>query len=153
LTDQGLSPRPTTRSSSASSPGINDASTVAFKARTEDSERVVTGNGGELTTIAAVGTQGIAEFGSRFPIDNNGNVAFVAALDNEETAILRGDEEALTQLAITGARLVGLFEANEGSKPTQFDPISVGTSLISVGAPDDFDTPRNFRSITATVNP
>jgi hypothetical protein len=113
-------------------PGINDAGTVAFKARTESDQRVVTGNGGALTTIASRGTQGITDFGNRFPIDNNGNVAFVAALDSEETAIFRGDDESVA-----------------------FDPAVVGTTQIQVVPPSGpglgFSTPTTARVITATV--
>jgi hypothetical protein len=36
---------------------------------------------------------------------------------------------------------------------TQFDPAAVGTTQITVGVPAGFDTPSNFRQVTATVNP
>ena len=43
------------------------------------------------------------------------------------------------------------FTANQSSQITAFDPVNVGTSLISVGVPSGFATPSNFRQITATV--
>jgi hypothetical protein len=46
-----------------------------------------------------------------------------------------------------------LFTGNTNLVTTQFDPAAVGTSLITVGVPAGFQTPSNFRSITATVNP
>jgi hypothetical protein len=43
------------------------------------------------------------------------------------------------------------FTANQSAQITAFDPVNVGTSLISVGVPSGFATPSNFRQITATV--
>ena len=94
-------------------PGINDAGTVAFKALVTDAQQqqqlILTGNGGALTTVAATG-EGFVEFGTRIPIDNNGQVAFLASLQSEAQAVFRGDEENLTQVAITNAQLIQLFD-------------------------------------------
>jgi len=43
------------------------------------------------------------------------------------------------------------FTANQSAQITAFDPVNVGTSLISVGVPSGFARPSNFRQITATV--
>ncbi len=72
-------------------PGINDAGTVAFRALLTDvRERIFTGNGGELSTVAGTSPGGFVQFGNRIPIDNNGQVAFLALLASEEQAIFRG---------------------------------------------------------------
>jgi hypothetical protein len=46
------------------------------------------------------------------------------------------------------------FTAPNLTVNTEFDPVGVGTSTISVGTPSTggFSTPNNFRQITATVN-
>ncbi len=44
-----------------------------------------------------------------------------------------------------------VFSANEFFELTTFDPMNVGTSIVSVVAPAGFDTPSNFQMITATV--
>jgi uncharacterized repeat protein (TIGR01451 family) len=140
-------------------PGINDAGTVAFKGRIDDSVRVLRGKGGELTTIAAVGSDGIADIGNRFPIDNDGNVAFVATLDSEERAIFRGDDESLTPIATTGGRIVDLFDpAMSGNGNVAFaglfSDVTDGTSIrlftrsgsTSVPVPGT-DSPNGFTNI------
>ncbi|HKE42925.1 MAG TPA: Calx-beta domain-containing protein [Steroidobacteraceae bacterium] len=43
------------------------------------------------------------------------------------------------------------FTGNVGTVNTAFDPAGAGTSTITVGTPAGFDTPANFRTITATV--
>jgi hypothetical protein len=45
------------------------------------------------------------------------------------------------------------FDGGTGYVITQFDPANPGTTTISVASPAGFDTPSNFREITATVNP
>ncbi|HTO10691.1 MAG TPA: hypothetical protein VMQ51_03905, partial [Candidatus Binatia bacterium] len=45
------------------------------------------------------------------------------------------------------------FPAGVSTVNTQFDPVAVGTSQITVGVPSGFDTPSNFQQITVTVNP
>jgi hypothetical protein len=95
-------------------PAINDSGRVAFKALVTDAQQqqqqqILTGSGGPLTTVAATGEQ-FAEFGTRTPIDSDGQVAFLALLANEQSAIFRGDDESLSQVAITSAQLSQLFE-------------------------------------------
>jgi hypothetical protein len=116
----------------------------AFKAVASEGQQVLTGNGGPLTTIASTGDFGIAEFGGRFLIDSSGKVAFVATLDNEKTAIFRGDEESLSRIAITGGRLINLFDpAMSGSGNVvyagQFSDIAQGRDiqLFTRGRLDD----------------
>ena len=95
----------------AGAPGINDAGTVAFRALLTDvRERIVTGNGGALSTVAGTSPGGFVEFGNRVPIDNNGQVAFLALRANETQGIFRGDEESLSTVATTSAQLSQLFD-------------------------------------------
>ena len=92
-------------------PGINDAGTVAFRALLTDvRERIFTGNGGELSTVAGTSPGGFVQFGNRVPIDNDGQVAFLALRANETQGIFRGDEESLSTVATTSAQLSQLFD-------------------------------------------
>jgi hypothetical protein len=44
------------------------------------------------------------------------------------------------------------FAGGDSFKDTAFDPVTSGTSTLTVGVPPGFSTPSNSRSITATVN-
>ena len=44
-----------------------------------------------------------------------------------------------------------VFNGGDSFFTTQFDPAAVGTTTISVVPPSGFNTPSNFRQITATV--
>ena len=46
-----------------------------------------------------------------------------------------------------------VFGSGDSSKTVQFDPASVGTTIISIVPPAGFTTPSNLQQITATVNP
>jgi uncharacterized repeat protein (TIGR01451 family) len=93
-------------------PSLNDGATVAFKARLGDgSQRILTGSGGPLTTIASTSPQGLVDFpGTRFPIDAAGNVAFRATPSAGGRTIFRGAGGPLTALARTGDEYLDLFD-------------------------------------------
>jgi hypothetical protein len=51
----------------------------------------------------------------------------------------------------TLAEDVATFTGNVSSVSALFDPVSVGSAVISVGTPEGFDTPGGRQQITATV--
>jgi hypothetical protein len=99
---------------SVQEPTLNDAGTVAFEVSFTDPATgefvtaIVTGNGGPLTTVAS--TQGpFGSFGFRPPsINNDGDVGFLATLDDFVTSAIFVQSAAGTQQVIaTGETLNG----------------------------------------------
>jgi hypothetical protein len=104
---------------SVRSPSLNDSGTVAFyrsffdEANQEFVEEVVTGNGGAFTTIAD--TRGdFSSFGFRPPsINNNGDVAFLAQLDDFATnGIFTGPDSVADRVIVTSDILDGFTITN-----------------------------------------
>ena len=84
---------------------------MAFRALLTDvRERIVTGNGGALVHGGRRPRPGAVRPVRQpgFPIDNNGQVAFLARRANDgPQGIFRGDEESLSTVATTSAQLIG----------------------------------------------
>jgi hypothetical protein len=101
------------------SPSLNDSGTVAFYRSFFDEanqifvDEVATGNGGALTTVAD--TRGdFSSFGFRPPsINNTGEVAFLAQLDDFSTSgIFTGPDSVQDRVIATGNILDGFTIAN-----------------------------------------
>jgi hypothetical protein len=45
-----------------------------------------------------------------------------------------------------------VFNGGDSQQSTAFDPVSVGSSNITISAPAGFSTPGNYQQITATVS-
>ncbi|MGI8910491.1 MAG: DUF7453 family protein [Rubrobacteraceae bacterium] len=95
-------------------PVLNDSGTAAFyrsffdEANQEFVEEIVTGNGGPLTTVAD--TRGdFGSFGFRPPsLDNDGDVAFLATLDDSQTTgIFVGPDSVEDRVVAKGDTLDG----------------------------------------------
>ena len=104
---------------SVQSPSLNDSGTVAFYRSFFDEanqvfvDEIATGNGGALTTVAD--TRGdFSSFGFRPPsINNTGEVAFLAQLDDFSTSgIFTGPDSVQDRVIATGDTLDGFTIAN-----------------------------------------
>jgi hypothetical protein len=106
-------------------PVLNDSGTAAFyrsffdEANQEFVEEIVTGSGGPLTTVAD--TRGdFAFFGFRPPsLNNEGDVAFLATLDDGTTGIFVGSDPVGDRViaigdTLDGAEVTGLTFCEEG---------------------------------------
>jgi hypothetical protein len=94
-------------------PMLNDAGTAAFQrsftdeATQEFVEQIVTGNGGPLTVVADTRDE-FAFFGFRPPsINNDGEVAFHATLDDGTSGIFVGSDPLADRVIATGDTLDG----------------------------------------------
>jgi hypothetical protein len=103
---------------SVQEPVVNDAGTAAFETSFVDETgqfvtAIVTGNGGPLTTVADT-TGPFGFFGFRPPsLNNNGDVAFSAILDDfQTTGIFVGPDPKRDLVIATGDRLDGATVSN-----------------------------------------
>src|SRR5215217_7029104 len=93
-----------------SNPSINDSGQVSFAARLDggnkdDTEAILRGEGKKLTTIASTADE-FAFFGFRPPsINNDGEVAFHATLDDGTSGIFVGSDPAADRVIATGDTL------------------------------------------------
>jgi hypothetical protein len=87
-----------------SAPMLNDAGTAAFQ---KNFESILTGNGGPLTTVADTSGE-FGSFGFRPPsLNNQGEVAFLATLDDGTTGIFVGPDPVEDRVIATGDTLDG----------------------------------------------
>jgi len=137
-------------------PILNDAGTAAFQrsftdeATQEFVEEIVTGNGGPLTTVAD--TRGeFAFFGFRPPsLNSEGDVAFLATLDDGTSGIFVGPDPINDRVIATGDTLDGSTVQNitfceEG--------LSDSGELAFVAQLEDPDTPEGFRVAVFRATP
>jgi hypothetical protein len=137
-------------------PVLNDAGTVAFQRSFTDEatgefvEEIVTGNGGPLTTVADT-RGGFAFFGFRPPsLNNQGDVAFQATLDDGTSGIFVGPDPVADRVISTGDTLDGSTVQNltfceEG--------LSDSGELVFVATLEDPDTPEGFRVAVFRATP
>jgi hypothetical protein len=139
-------------------PMLNDAGTAAFQrsftdeATQEFVEQIVTGNGGPLTVVADTRDE-FAFFGFRPPsINNDGEVAFHATLDDGTSGIFVGSDPVADRVIATGDTLDGSIVQNlvfceEG--------LSDSGELAFVAQLEDPNSPEGFRMAVfrATPNP
>ena len=100
-------------------PVLNDGGTAAFETSFFDEitgefvTAIVTGNGGPLTTVADT-TGPVGAFAFRPPsINNTGEVAFLAILDDfQTTGIFTGPDAAEDRVVATGDELDGAIVSN-----------------------------------------
>ncbi len=141
---------------SVQAPVLNDARTAAFQrsffdeATQEFVEEIVTGNGGPLTTVAD--TRGeFASFGFRPPsLNNEGDVAFLATLDDGTSGIFVESDPSADRVIATGDTLEGSTVQNltfceEG--------LSDSGELAFVAQLEDADTPEGFRMAVFRATP
>jgi hypothetical protein len=141
---------------SVQAPVLNDARTAAFQrsffdeATQEFVEEIVTGNGGPLTTVAD--TRGeFASFGFRPPsLNNEGDVAFLATLDDGTSGIFVGSDPSADRVIATGDTLEGstiqnLTFCEEG--------LSDSGELAFVAQLEDAATPDGFRVAVFRATP
>jgi hypothetical protein len=136
-------------------PVLNDAGTVAFyRSVTEEGnqvfELVTVDDGGELTVVAD--TRGkFASFGFRPPsLNNEGDVAFLATLDDGTSGIFVGSDPIADRVIATGDTLDGSTVQNltfceEG--------LSDSGELAFVAQLEDADTPEGFRMAVFHATP
>ncbi len=136
-------------------PVLNDAGTVAFyRSVTEEGnqvfELVTVDDGGELTVVAD--TRGkFASFGFRPPsLNNEGDVAFLATLDDGTSGIFVGSDPIADRVIATGDTLDGSTVQNltfceEG--------LSDSGELAFVAQLEDADTPEGFRTAVFRATP
>ena len=135
-------------------PTLNDGGTVAFETSFVDETTqefvtaIVTGNGGPLTTVADT-TGSFGSFGFRPPsINDAGDVAFLATLDDfQTTGIFVGPDAAGDRVIATGDVLDGAIVSNlilceEG--------LSGSGELAFVAS---FDEPAGFRTAVFRATP
>ena len=137
-------------------PMLNDAGTAAFQrsffdeATQEFVEEIVTGNGGPLTTVADTRDE-FAFFGFRPPsINNDGEVAFHATLDDGTSGIFVGSDPIADRVIATGDTLEGSTVQNltfceEG--------LNDSGELAFVAQLEDADTPDGFRMAVFRATP
>jgi hypothetical protein len=142
---------------SVQEPVLNDSGTAAFErssfdeANQEFVTEIVTGNGGPLTTVAD--TRGdFAFFGFRPPsINNDGDVAFHATLDDFSTSgIFVGPDPVEDRVIATGDTLDGATVQNltfceEG--------LSDSGELAFTAQLEDLDSPEGFRMAVFRATP
>lgn len=137
-------------------PVLNDAGTAAFQRSLTDEttgefvEEIVTGDGGPLTTVAD--TRGeFAFFGFRPPsLNNRGDVAFHATLDDGTAGIFVGPDPIADRVISTGDTLDGAIVQNltfceEG--------LSDSGELAFVATLEDPDTTEGFRVAVFRATP
>ena len=152
-----LAPDPSDPSLGVGVPVLNDAGTAAFQrsyfdeATQEFVEEIVTGNGGPLTVVADT-REDFAFFGFRPPsINNNGDVAFLATLDDfSTTGIFVGSDPIADRVIATGETLDGSTVQNltfceEG--------LSDSGELAFVATFEDPNTPEGFRTAVFRATP
>jgi hypothetical protein len=151
-------PEPSDPSIGYRTPMLNDAGTAAFQrsftdeATQEFVEQIVTGNGGSLTVVADTRDE-FAFFGFRPPsINNDGEVAFHATLDDGTSGIFVGSDPVADRVIATGDTLDGSIVQNlvfceEG--------LSDSGELAFVAQLEDPNSPDGFRVAVfrATPNP
>ena len=151
-------PEPSDPSIGYGTPMLNDAGTAAFQrsftdeATQEFVEQIVTGNGGPLTVVADTRDE-FAFFGFRPPsINNDGEVAFHATLDDGTSGIFVGSDPVADRVIATGDTLDGSIVQNlvfceEG--------LSDSGELAFVAQLEDPNSPEGFRVAVfrATPNP
>ena len=135
-------------------PVLNDAGTAAFYRSFSDGtnqvDEIVTGNGGPLTTVAD--TRGaFASFGFRPPsLNNQGDVAFLAELDDGTSGIFVGPDPVADRVISTGDTLDGSTVQNltfcEGG-------LSDSGELAFVATFEDPDAPEGFRMAVFRATP
>lgn len=138
-------------------PVLNNEGTVAFYRSFFDEanqvfvEQIVTGNGGPLTTVADTGGA-FSSFGFRPPsLNNDGDVAFHATLDDFSTSgIFVGPDPVADRVIATGDKLDGLTVQNitfceEGLSDTG--------ELAFVAQLEDLDTLEGFRMAVFRATP
>jgi hypothetical protein len=137
-------------------PVLNDAGTAAFQrsftdeATQEFVEQIVTGNGGPLTVVADTRDE-FAFFGFRPPsINNDGDVAFHATLDDGTSGIFVGSDPVADRVISTGDALDGSTVQNitfceEG--------LSDSGELAFVAQLEAPDTPEGFRMAVFRATP
>jgi hypothetical protein len=131
-------------------PMFNDAGTAGFYRSFTDATgqfvtAIVTGNGGPLTTVADT-TGPFGSFGFRPPsINNNGDVAFLANLDDfpPTTGIFVGPQVVQDRVVETGdkldgARVIGLRFCEEGLN--DLGQLAFIADLADPSAPNGFRT-------------
>jgi hypothetical protein len=130
-------------------PMFNDAGTAAFyRSFTDETGQfvtaIVTGDGGPLTTVADT-TGPFGAFGFRPPsIDNDGDVAFLATLDDFETSgIFVGPRVVQDRVVATGDKLdraivSGLTFCEEGLNDS--GQLAFSADLADPSAPNGFRT-------------
>jgi hypothetical protein len=133
---------------SVQEPTLNDAGTAAFEtsfvdpATGEFVSAIVTGNGGPLSTVAS--TEGpIGSFGFRPPsIKNDGDVAFLATVDDFVTSEIQvrtaaGFERVIgTGDVLDGATVQSLTFCEEGLSDT--GQVAFAATLEDAGVPEGF---------------
>jgi hypothetical protein len=137
-------------------PVLNDAGTGAFQRSLTDGvtgefvEEIVTSNGNSLTTVAD--TRGeFASFGFRPPsLNNQGDVAFLATLDDGTSGIFVGPNPVADRVISTGDTLDGSTVQNltfceEG--------LSDSGELAFVATLEDTSTPEGFRMAVFRATP
>jgi hypothetical protein len=151
-------PEPSDPSIGYRTPMLNDAGTAAFQrsftdeATQEFVEQIVTGNGGSLTVVADTRDE-FAFFGFRPPsINNDGEVAFHATLDDGTSGSFVGSDPVADRVIATGDTLDGSIVQNlvfceEG--------LSDSGELAFVAQLVDPNSPEGFRVAVfrATPNP
>jgi hypothetical protein len=151
-------PEPSDPSIGYRTPMLNDAGTAAFQrsftdeATQEFVEQIVTGNGGPLTVVADTRDE-FAFFGFRPPsINNDGEVAFHATLDDGTSGSFVGSDPVADRVIATGDTLDGSIVQNlvfceEG--------LSDSGELAFVAQLVDPNSPEGFRVAVfrATPNP
>ena len=141
---------------SVQEPVLNDAGTAAFQRSLTDGvtgefvEEIVTGNGGPLTTVAD--TRGeFASFGFRPPsLNTQGEVAFLANLDDGTSGIFVGPDPGADRVISTGDTLDGSTVQNltfceEG--------LSDSGELAFVATLEDSTTEDGFRMAVFRATP
>jgi hypothetical protein len=141
---------------SVQEPVLNDAGSAAFhrsftdEATQEFVEEIVTGDGGPLTTVADTRDE-FASFGFRPPsLNNEGDVAFVATLDDGTSGIFVGSDPIADRVITTGDTLDGSTVQNltfceEG--------LSDSGELAFVVQAEDDDTLEGFRTAVFRATP
>src|SRR5918997_2108218 len=151
-----VAPDPSDPSVGYGTPMLNDAGTAAFQrsftdeATQEFVEQIVTGNGGPLTVVADTRDE-FAFFGFRPPsINNDGEVAFHATLDDGTSGIFVGSDPVADRVIATGDTLDGsivqiLVFCEEG--------LSDSGELAFVAELQDPDTPEGSRVAVFRATP
>jgi hypothetical protein len=151
-----VAPDPSDPSIGYGTPMLNDAGTAAFQRSLTDEatqefvEQIVTGNGGPLTVVADTRDE-FAFFGFRPPsINNDGEVAFHATLDDGTSGIFVGSDPVADRVIATGDTLDGSIVQNlvfceEG--------LSDSGELAFVATLEDAATPEGFRIAVFRATP
>jgi hypothetical protein len=151
-----VAPNPSDPSIGYGTPMLNDAGTAAFQrsftdeATQEFVEQIVTGNGGPLVVVADTRDE-FAFFGFRPPsINNDGEVAFHATLDDGTSGIFVGSDPIADRVIATGDTLDGSIVQNlvfceEG--------LSDSGELAFVAQLEDPTSPDGFRVAVFRATP